>query len=218
MKRQFPEVAKPRLDQIVGRIQTLLAAGPPELVSARSEFMDFDGATGGQVLESKPEVDYSYNELADLYGEMFEKAASEDVPLRQVEVEFIKDPSRKWRSAAQWITVAEYGKFKESIVDIVEELRRALRAFAASVTSAWTEVSFDALLERPASVAVFFGEEGRTDAPPPRQLLDLVARISAVAVEQGLVFTGAQWDVRSDMDDAPGEIESAIGVIGADVI
>jgi hypothetical protein len=217
MKRQFPEVAKAHLDQIVERILRLLAAGPHELATARSEFMDFDGAIGGQVLESNPEVDYSYNELADLYGEMFEKAASKDVPLRQVEIKFTKDPSRKWRSAAQWITVAEYTKFREAIFDVVEELRRALRAFAADVTTAWTEVSFDALLERPASVIVFFGEEGRTDVLPTRQLLDLVARISAIAVEQGLLFTGAQWDVTSDADDAPGEIESAIGVIGADV-
>jgi hypothetical protein len=213
--RELPKAAQAILTKILARVVDCLATAPPKVTVARSGYMDYDGAMGGQVLDTDPPVDHPYAELAKLYDSCFKKAKVGGVPLREIQAELRKG-SKGWQhQSTRWLSVSEYKAFVKAAAPLIEELRVALRVNAERLAKDWYTVSFSSGdANKAARLLVLHGDEKRIERKPPAELATIARRIGAVAESQGLSFTGGEWDVESEMDDAADEIESAMGVIG----
>jgi hypothetical protein len=212
--RELPNAAQTILAKILAKVVDCLAAAPRKVTVARSEYMDYDGSKGGQVLDTSPAVDHPYAEFAKLYEACFKKAKAGGVPLREIQTELRKG-SKGWQHETRWLAVSEYRAFARAAAPLVEELRVALRANAERSAKDWYRASFSSGDENEAArFLVLHGDEGRIELKPPAELASIARRISAVAKSQGLSFTGGKWAVESEMDDVADEIDAAMGVIG----
>jgi hypothetical protein len=212
--RELPKAAQAILAKTLAKVVDCLAAAAPKVTVAGSGYMDYDGAMGGQVLDSSPAVEHPYAELAKLYEACFKKAKTGGLPLREIQTQLRKG-SKGWQHQTRWLGVSEYKAFAKGAAPLVEELRVALRANAERLAKDWYRVSFLSGDENKAArLLVLHGDEGRIERKPPAELSTIARRIGAVAESQGLSFTGGEWDVESEMDDAADGIESAMGVIG----
>jgi hypothetical protein len=209
MTDQLPPNAQAQLGPILEKVLGLLDSSR-EHTSARSEFMNYDGSMGGQVLECSPPIEHPYEELATLYNNLFEQAQKEGLELREIETLFERDtPKDVWSHRTRWLATAEFKAFTEKIQPVVAEIGVALRKIGPETAGDWYKVSFDPGPEN-ARVLVLHGDRVRVVKQPTPELLQLVARISQAAQDDGLELTGANWSVRGDDEDD--EVDSAVGV------
>ena len=211
MTNQLPPTVQAQLDKILSRLLDVLETAR-EHTSARSEFMDYNGSMGGQVLESNPQIEHNYTEFADLYRAMFEQATKEGIELREIETLFERtahnDP---WSHRTRWVEVSKFKAFSEKIAPLNADIGVTLRKLGSETAPDWYRVSFNAGPEKP-RVIVLHGAKVRVVKAPTPELLGQAARVSQAAREDGLEVIGASWDVRNDDDD---DVDSAIGVLRA---
>jgi hypothetical protein len=214
MKPEFPPDTKKQFDKIIEKLLAILQTAP-EHTSARSEYMDYDGSMGGQVLESNPPIEHPYKELSELYVKMFAQAKKDGLNLRHIETQFERAKAKgPWTHKTRWITTEEFKAFGQEIAPIVEEIRVHLRKIGTATASDWYSASFDALPTK-TRVLVLHGDRVKKASEPTPELVQLAKRVSDVAASRGLVSNGAQWEVDAEADDAEGEIDSSVAVIGA---
>jgi hypothetical protein len=214
MKTQLPPETKKQFDHIIEKLLAILEAAR-EHTSARSEFMDYDGSMGGQVLESSPSIEHPQHEITELYMKMFGQAKKEGLDLREIETEFErKKAGGPWAHKTRWITKEEFKAFTEKIAPIVEEIRVALRKVAAATAPDWYRASFNTSPTK-TRVLVLHGDKVKKNSEPTPELMQLAKRIAEVAASQGLVSSSASFGVDDEMDDAEGDIDSAVGATRA---
>jgi len=211
MTNQLPSAAQAQFDKILSRLLDALETAR-EHTRARSEFMDYNGSMGGQVLESHPQVEHNYTEFADLYRAMFEQATTEGIELREIETLFERtahnDP---WSHRTRWVEVSKFKAFKERIAPLNADIGVTLRKLGPETAPDWYRVSFDPGPEKP-RIIVLHGSKVRVVKAPTPELLAQAARVSQAAREDGLEVIGASWGVRNDDDD---EVHSAVRVLRA---
>ena len=208
MTTELPEAAAKQLGDIRAKLLECLVAGVQDQTEARSEFKRYGVSEGGVVLHVQPAIQHPDFVIDRMYSSMFDQAKQEGVELRDIATSFRRTPGGAWRFETRWVTVDEYSAFTESVRPIVEEIRIALRDVGSALGADWYMVSFNVR-----RIVVLSQDRARTSLEPSGELQKFVARIEAKAQRQGLEFTGAEWTVTSNMDDAEGEIESSIGVI-----
>ena len=210
----LPPATQKQFDKVLQKLlQTLESA--PNHTSARSEFMDYDGSVGGQVLEADPPIEHDYDALSSLYEKMFAQAKKDGLSLREIETLFErKKAGAQWSHKTRWITTDDFKAFTQEIAPIVEEIRKALRKIAAATASDWYSVSFDALPKK-TRVLVLHGDRVKKLSEPTPELLALAKRVAQTATDKGLVSSGGSWSVEAETDDAEGEIDSSVAVISA---
>lgn len=209
MTNQLPPGTQAQLDKIVTKLLGVLETSR-EHTNARSEFMDYDGSMGGQVLESKPRIEHNYGEFSDLYRGMFEQATKEGLELREIETLFERATQTvPWSYRTRWVEVGEFKAFTKKVTPLVDDIGATLRKLGAETASDWYRVSFDPGPENP-RVIVLHGAKVRVVSDPTAELMQHAARVAQAAHEDGLDVTGASWDVRADDEE---EVGSAIGVL-----
>src|ERR1041385_1263597 len=103
MSTQLPPDSQKRFDAILEKLFAVLKTAR-EHTSARSEFMDYDGSMGGQVLDTNPPIEHPQYEITNLYMEMFAQAKKEGLDLREVETQFErKKASGPWAGKTRFI-------------------------------------------------------------------------------------------------------------------
>lgn len=213
MNAKLPTKAQTQLDAINARLLECILAGAQAQTTVRSNFMNRGGSVGGQLLESSPTIAHPYNDLHNLYLKMFETAKSDGVELREIETRFRRTGSSAWSFESRWVTVPEFDAFVAAIAPLIEEIRVELRRLAASVSPEWSYISFHTKPEESDRIMVMLPERNRKDVELTEALAEAVHRVASAAQGMGRVFTGASWTVEAEMDDAPGEIDSAIGAL-----
>ena len=208
--KDLPESAKSQLEAIRAKLLECLAAGAKHQESASSHFMKYDDAVGGPMLDSDPEVEHPYQELLAMYEVLHDQAKAKGVELRDVETRFTRTRGAPWTYQTRWVTVDQYDAFLKAVKPTVEEIRATLRHLVQSKVSEWEFISFSHDEQR---VLIRTEDGDRISFEPTPELTEQVARIAAIARDQGLQLTGGSWRVESSMEDAEGEIDSAIGVI-----
>jgi hypothetical protein len=214
MKAQLPPATQTKFDAVLAKLLECLR-GAREQTSARSEFMNYGSSMGGQVLVSAPPIEHSYQDVSQLYQAMFAQAKEEGLDLREFQLEFEREKAGSWGYKTRWITADEFKAFEKSATPLVEEIRVALRKTAAAAAADWYSVSYSVEATSKPKVIVLHGEKVRIVSEPTPELTQLAARVGQSAAAQGLAFTGASWRVKDEMDDAEGEIDSALRVIRA---
>jgi hypothetical protein len=214
MKAELPPDTKKHLDGIIEKLLAILQTARDN-TSARSEYMDYDGSMGGQVLESNPPIEHSYKDLSEAYVKLFAQAKKDGVNLRHLETQFEREKAKDpWTHKTRWITKEEFKAFTQEIAPIVEEIRVQLRKIGGATAPDWYSASFDALPTK-TRVLVLHGDRVKKPSEPTPELIQLAQRVSDVAASRGLVSNGGQWEVDAEADDAEGEIDSAVAVNSA---
>ena len=210
MKNELPPDTAARLNAIVAKLLLVLET-TREHTSARSEFMDYDGSMGGQVLMSTPRIEHNYIEFSDMYRAMFEQAKKEGLELREIETLFErKTPTDPWGHRSRWVEVGEFKAFTKKIAPMVEEIRVTLGKLGAETAPDWYRVSFDPGPQTPRTI-VLHGAKVRVVSDPTPELIEHAGRVAQAARDEGLEFVGASWRVSNEDD----EIGSAVRVLRA---
>jgi hypothetical protein len=211
MKHQLPPGAQDQLNRILEKLLGLLATAG-EQTSARSEFMNYDGSMGGQVLETDPAIEHPYEEVSDLYVKMFERAKEERLELREIETLFErKTPAGPWTTRTRWLEVGEFKAFTKAIAPSVDALGATLRRLGAETASDWYKASFDPGPDN-RRLLVLHGNRVRVVKEPTPELMEHASQISQAARAADLVVVGAGWSVSNDEED---EVDSTVRVLHA---
>jgi hypothetical protein len=212
MNNQLPPGAQTEFDKIVSKLIGILETAR-EHTSARSEFMDYDGSMGGQVLMSTPRIEHDSNELSTLYRGVFEQAKKEGVELREIETLFERRTQTvPWTHRTRWVEVGEFKAFTKKIAPLVDDIGASLRKLGAETAPDWYRVSFDPGPQTP-GIIVLRGAKVRIVREPTPELMQHAARVIQVARDQGLEVIGASWRVSNEDED--GDVRSAVRVLRA---
>jgi hypothetical protein len=198
MTDQLPPRARAQFDKILQKLVGILDTSS-DLTNARSEFMDYDGSVGGQVLESEPQIEHPDHEITKSYITFFKQAKKEGCELRVIETLFSRvKKGRPWTHKTRIVLVSEYKAFRKKITPVAEEIGAALRKLGAEVAPDWYVASFDPAKGR---YLVLHGDRVRVQKDPTPELLGLCARVNKAAQDDGLDVTGASWRVSTEEDE-----------------
>jgi hypothetical protein len=214
MKAELPPTTKAQLDEILRKVLGLLETARDH-TSARSEFMNYDGSMGGQVLSSSPPIDHPYKELSDLYVALFERAKQDKLELREIETLFERtNASEPWTHRTRWLEAAKFKAFKKKTAPISQEIGETLRKLGASTAADWRSATFDFGPEKTRTL-VLHGKKVRAAQEPTSELIQQAHRVAEDAREDGLELTGANWRVQADGEEDASDVEAALGVMPA---
>jgi hypothetical protein len=169
--------------------------------------MDYDGAMGGQVLQSSPPIPHPAQDLTKLYMELIEAAKSEGLELREIETRFErKTPKGPWTHRTRFIRTGEYKAFTKKVAPLNEEIGALLRKVGSETASDWYKVSFNPGPEN-RRVLVLHGDRVRVVKEPTPELMQLAGRLAHAAESDGLGLVGASWSISAeDADDVDATI------------
>ncbi len=204
----LPPGTQAQYDQILAKLLSILETAS-EHTKARSEFMNYDGSTGGQVLDSNPPIEHPYQELADAYLGILEQAKQEGLELREMETLFERaSVDRPWTHRMRFLSVGEFEAFTEKVSPAAEEIGAILRKVGADTAPDWYNASFNPGPEEPRCI-VLHGQRVRVVKEPTPELNEVAARVRQAASEEGLELIAADWEVSSDDEE---EVEWVVRV------
>jgi hypothetical protein len=214
MKAELPPTTKAQLDEILRKVLGLLETARDH-TSARSEFMNYDGSMGGQVLASSPPIVHPYKELSDLYVELFARAKQEKLLLRQIETLFERaGSSEPWTHRTRWLETGKFKAFRKKTEPISQEIGQTLRKLGPSTAADWRSATFDFGPEKTRTL-VLHGKKVRAIQEPTPELMQQAQRVADAAREDGLELTGASWSVEADGEEDASDVDYAVGVMPA---
>lgn len=213
MNAQLPPATQARFDEVLKKLLSLLGTAR-EHTSARSEFMNYDGSMGGQVLASTPPIEHPYKDLSALYVGLFEQAKQEKLLLRKIETLFERAHSgAPWTHRTRWIETGEFKAFVKKSEPISAEIGATLRKHGAATAPDWRSATFDFGPGTP-RLLVLHGKKIRDVQEPTPELLQQAQRVVNAAREDGLELTGASWRVENDgEDDDASDVDAMVAVM-----
>jgi hypothetical protein len=199
--------AQAQFDEILTKLLGLLKKASKH-TNARSEFMNYDGSMGGQVLESDPPIDHPDVQISESYRAMFEQAKNGGLDLREIETLFERSSSKgPWTHRTRWITVAEWQNFKQKLAPIDQKIGLALRNIGAEIAADWYRVTFDKFPEKP-RVITLHGNRVRVIKEPTSELLEQSALVTTLASTDQIEILGASWSITNEDDDVSSAIRA----------